>query len=288
MPALDQAQLNSWTEDFLESMGAPTDWEKLKTLMSKRVSVEMPNEPKIKKFEDWEKKCKDFWKNFKNAKRAMPKGVTCGMMPGKKEEVDVIIPELVQFVYTKELQEMYPNVNLASGEKAKVFVYNILTLNNKKEATDLKCLFTPAAFLNQDRVFDDDGFVDKLYQDWQEEKLADEMKVSFPGVTKQDRTALLATMAKFKDCKRELVKGCPTVSISTGKDEIYECMAHVQYSCTWDASLNEMFKTEIADGAAITFKSFDRIKTKANKVIEFHMMFDPASALKPAGKSGGN
>lgn len=288
MPAVAQAELQNWTEDFLDAMAAPSDWTKLKALMSKRVTVEMPNEPKIKKFEDWEKKCKDFWKNFKNAKRAIPKGVNMGVMPGKKDETEIVIPELVSFTYTKELQEMYPNVNLASGEKAKVFIYNKLTLNSKKEATDLKPIFTPTGFLNNDRNFDDDGFVDMLYKDWKEEKLGEEVKCSFPGNPKMDKAGLLATLAKFKDCERTLVKGCPTVSMPTGKDDISECMAHVNYKVKWDASLNEMFKTELADGAEVEFKSFDTLKVKANKVIEFHMLFDPASSIKPAGKSGGN
>mmetsp|Transcript_16333 Transcript_16333/g.39461 ORF Transcript_16333/g.39461 Transcript_16333/m.39461 type:complete len:289 (+) Transcript_16333:117-983(+) len=288
MPPITQSEMNQWTEDYQESMTAPQDWNRLKGLMSKRVTVHMPAEPTMKKFEDWQKKCQDFWKNFKNMKRNIPKGVNVGVMPGKKDEVDCVIPELVNFTYTKELQEMYPNVNLASGEKTKMFVYTKLTLNSKKECLEMKPIFTPTAFLNDTRQFDDDGFVDKLYQDWQEEKLAEEVKCSFPGVPKQDKAALLALMAKFKDCSRELVKGCPTVTMPSGKDDTSEAMAHVSYKFNWDASLNEMFKTDLAEGAAVEIKSYDTIKIKAGKVVEFHMLFNPATNIKPAGKSGGN
>ena len=218
----------------------------------------------------------------------VPKGVNVGLMHAKKDEVDAVIPELVSFTYTKELQEMYPNVNLASGEKAKMFMYNKLTLNAKKECMEMKPIFTPTAFLNDTRQFDDDGFVDKLYNDWDEAKLADEVKCSFPGVPKQDKAALCAFMSKLTDVRRELVKGCPTVTMPSGKDDSSDAMAHVSYKFTWDASLNEMLKTELAHGAAVELKSYDSLKLKAGKVIEFHMLFDPATNIKPVGKSGGN
>ena len=57
-PPTVQSDMVQWTEDFQESMAAPQDWTRLKTLMSKRITVHMPHEPTIKKFEDWEKKCK--------------------------------------------------------------------------------------------------------------------------------------------------------------------------------------------------------------------------------------
>ena len=100
-------------------------------------------------------------------------------MPGQKQDVDVVIPELVSFTYTKELVEMYPNVNIASGEKAKFFCYTKVSLKKSfcgsplmesspftRQCTRLQSIFAPTGFINAKREFDDDGFVDKLYQDW--------------------------------------------------------------------------------------------------------------------------
>jgi len=69
MVPLSQAQVATWVEDFMEAMQSPCDWKKLQELMNKRCTVEMPDEPKCKKFEDWKKKAEPFFNSFKAAKK---------------------------------------------------------------------------------------------------------------------------------------------------------------------------------------------------------------------------
>ena len=88
MPALTEPAVQTWVEDYLEAVSAPPDWKRLQELFNKRCTVEMPGEPKAKKFEDWKKKAEPFLAGFKNAKRSIPKGAKPIVVQAKKEEVE--------------------------------------------------------------------------------------------------------------------------------------------------------------------------------------------------------
>ena len=62
---MTQTQVETWCDDFLEAMQSPPDWKRLQELFNKRCTVEMPGEPKAKKFEDWKKKAEPFLAGFK-------------------------------------------------------------------------------------------------------------------------------------------------------------------------------------------------------------------------------
>jgi len=109
MAPLSQAQVATWVEDFMEAMQSPCDWKKLQELMNKRCTVEMPDEPKCKKFDDWKKKAEPFFNSFKAAKRTMPKGTRPIIVQSKKDEVEVIYAEQLKFTWTKGLEDTYPN-----------------------------------------------------------------------------------------------------------------------------------------------------------------------------------
>lgn len=47
MPAMSQSEMKEWADDFLEAMGTPQDWSKLKGLVSKRVTVTLPCNPSV-------------------------------------------------------------------------------------------------------------------------------------------------------------------------------------------------------------------------------------------------
>jgi len=288
MPALTETQVQTWVEDFLEAMQAPPDWKKLQDLMNKRCTVEMPNEPKCKKFEDWKKKAEPLLAAFKSAKRVMPKGTKPIIVHAKKDEVEVIYPEQCTFTWTKGLEEAYPNCTIASGDKSKIFIYNRVLLNAKGECTYYQPVFSNNDFKGADRAEDTDSLLDQIYQDFTpgNARFADDMKVEFPVVGKMEKDGMFELFSKFGDCKRSMMKGCPPVNMSTGKDEIYEGIVPAQYSFKWNAALNETFKLELADGADVVLSSYDCLKIKAGKVISFAPHFDPAANIKPAGKSG--
>ena len=105
---LSDAEIKGWLEEFMDAMSAPVDFGRLKNLMSKRVTVEMPGEPKCKKFEDFEKKCAPFFNSFKSSKRSIPKGASIISVPAKKDGGNMIVPEICHFNWTKELAETYP------------------------------------------------------------------------------------------------------------------------------------------------------------------------------------
>ena len=115
--------------------------------MSKRVTVENSGEPKCKKFEDWEKKYKDVYTSYKSAKRSVPKGAPIIAVPAKKEEADCIAPHLCTFVWTKDLGEMFPMVNLSNGDKSKIMIYDRFTLGGKNECSWYAPLFNPIDFI---------------------------------------------------------------------------------------------------------------------------------------------
>jgi len=288
--AMSESDVKAWAEEFLDAMSAPVDWGRLKNLMSKRCTVEMPNEPKCKKFEDYEKKYAEFLGWFKGAKRSMPKGSNIMIVPAKKDELDVIVPELCKFNWTKELGEQYPNVNMASGEKAKIMIYNRFKLNGKKEATWYSPLFFHGDFKNQDRAEDDDTFAHKFYQAWNAgahaDMMGDEVKAELPVAGKMNKEQMLQVYATFKECTRSTVPGLSPVLVPTGKDEVSEGVMPAVYKFKWAASLNDLFKVEIAEDADVELRSFDMLTVKAGKLIGFQAFFDPAACIKPIKKSG--
>jgi hypothetical protein len=289
MPALTQAQVETWVEDFMDAMQAPPDWKKLQEMMNKRCTVEMPNEPKAKKFEDFKKKCEPFFASFKSAKRTIPKGAKPIIVNAKKDEVEVIYPEQCLFTWTSGLSETYQNCTLASGDKSKIFIYNRVMINAKGECTYFQPVFSNNDFKGADRAEDTDSLLNQIYDDFtpaNERFSSDDLKVEFPVVGKMDKAQMFDLLSKFGGCQRELMKGCPPVNMSTGKDEIFEGIVGVNYKFKWDKSLNDTFKLELADGADVVLRSYDCIKIKSGKVISFAPHFDAQANIKPAGKSG--
>lgn len=290
MPALTEPAVQTWVEDYLEAVSAPPDWKRLQELFNKRCTVEMPGEPKAKKFEDWKKKAEPFLAGFKNAKRSIPKGAKPIVVQAKKEEVEVIFPEQCMFTWTKTLEEIYPNVSIASGEKTKIFIYNRLILNAKGECTYLQPVFSSNDYKGADRAEDTDSLLDQISAELkpENERLVDDMKIEFPVVGKMDKAAMFELLGKMSGLQRSMQKGCVPVNMSTGKDEVFEGIIPCVWSFKWSAPLNEAFKLELADGADVTLTSYDCLKIKAGKVISFAPHFDPAAHIKPAGKSGAN
>merc|ERR1712216_598777 len=109
---LTSEQVNEWVCKFLVATSGgggatpATDWKTLQDLFSKRSSVEMPGEPKYKKFEDWQKKGTVYYNSFKGAKRTIPEGAAPIIMPpsGKKDEYEVIVPEHTLFEWNSGSQ----------------------------------------------------------------------------------------------------------------------------------------------------------------------------------------
>jgi len=290
MAPLSQAQVDTWVEDFMEAMQAPCDWKKLQELMNKRCTVEMPDEPKCKKFEDWKKKAEPFFNAFKAAKRTMPKGTRPIIVQSKKDEVEVIYAEQVKFTWTKGLEETYPNCTIVSGDKAKIFIYNRVLINGKGEGTWFQPVFSKNDFKMVDREEDKDSLLDQIYEDFTatNERFADDMKVEFPVAGKMDKTQMFNLLSQFGDVTRSMMKGCPPVNMSTGKDEIFEGIVPAQYSFKWNTALNDTFKLELAHGADVVLSSYDCLKIQKGKVISFAPHFDAQVNIKPAGKSRAN
>jgi len=288
MPPLTEPQVSAWIDDYLEAMSSPPDWKKLQELFNKRCTVEMPGEPKAKKFEDWKKKCEPLLASFKNAKRAMPKGTKPIIVQAKKDEVEVIFPEQCLFTWTQGLSERYPNCTIASGDKSKIFIYNRLILNAKNECSWLQPVFSANDFKGADRAEDTDSLLDQIYQDFTpgNARFADEMQVEFPVAGKMDKAGMFDLFSKFGGCQRSMMKGCVPVNMSTGKDEVFEGIVPAVYAFKWNAALNEKLKLELADGADVVLNSYDCIKIKSGKVISFAPHFDAQLNIKPAGKSG--
>ena len=288
MPALTETQVATWVEDFMEAMQSPPDWKRLQEMMNKRCTVEMPGEPKCKKFEDWKKKSEAFLASFKNAKRVIPKGAKPIIVQSKKDEVEVIYPEQCSFTWTAGLADAYPNCTLASGDKSKIFIYNRVLLNAKGECNYFQPVFSSNDFKGADRAEDTDSLLDQIYQEFNagNARFGDDMKVEFPVVGKMDKAGMFELFAKFGGCQRAMQKGCVPVNMSTGKDEVFEGIVPCVYSFKWSSALNDVFKLELADGADVVLSSYDCLKIKSGKVISFAPHFDPAANIKPAGKSG--
>jgi hypothetical protein len=298
MPAMTEAQVSTWVTDFLDALSNPTggkkgdtggvDWKKLEDMMNKRCTVELPGEPKCKKFDDFKKKAEEFLASFKGAKRTVPKGAKPIIVQSKKDEVEVIFPEQCLFTWSTGLAEHYPNCTLASGDKAKIFIYNRVLLNGKGECSYYQPVFSNNDFKGADRAEDTDSLLDQIYEDFTpgNARFADDMKVEFPVVGKMEKAGMFDLFAQFKGLKRQMQAGCPPVNMSTGKDEVFEGIVPCVYSFKWSAALNDTFKLELADGADVVLTSYDCLKLKSGKVISFAPHFDPSVNIKPAGKSG--
>jgi ketosteroid isomerase-like protein len=259
--------------------------------MSKRVTVENPGEPKCKKFEDWEKKSKDVYSAYKSAKRTIPKGTPTIVLPAKKEEVDCITPQLVNFVWTKDLGEMYPSVNLSNGDKAKLLVYDRYTLSGKNECSWYAPVFNPIDFKNADRADDDDTWTHGLYKAINEgdaEKLgkllADNLVVEYPGQPKMNKDQWIEFTKNFKALNHELFLA-PVLTVAD-KENVSEGVAAVKRTFKWSAALNDAFKVEFAEDAAVEIKGYDNLKVKDGKLVYLGPAFNPALNIKPAGGKG--
>lgn len=281
-------------DDFHDALAAPVDFNRLKPLMSKRVEVTVPGEAKMKKFEDWEKKQKEYYGFYKNAKRTVPKNSPVIVCPAKKDEVDVICPHTVTFVWTKDLGEKYTNVNLASGEKSKIVMYDRLKLSSKSECGSYAPLYNPMDFKNVDRSDDDDTWGHKFVKALQEKgdalskMIADELVFQFNS-NKANKDAWLEHEAKHTDCKYETISSLPPVLGVPDKDGLSEAIVPLSRTFTWSAALKDVYPgAEFTEGAQVRMVSYEQLKVKEGKVLWISPFVDPASCIKPAGKSGGN
>ena len=289
---LSQPEVNAWHEEFLEAYAAPVDFGRLKAIMSKRLTVELPLEPKIKKFEDFEKKQGSVLAAYKSAKRALPKGAPIIACAAKKDEVDVIAPQQCNFVWTKDLGEMYPNVNLGAGEKAKIFIFDRFKLSSKKECSNFAPIFSPADFKGQDRKDDEDGWGWKLLKAFQAgdvaEMLDDALVFTAPG-GKGDKAAYLEAEKKLGDVTYNMMQGLSPVITMADKDGNSEAIVPVARTFKWADGMTEQFPgNDFAAGAEVRMVSYEELTVKAGKVTKIRSHMDPATCIKPAGKSGGN
>mmetsp|Transcript_13161 Transcript_13161/g.33141 ORF Transcript_13161/g.33141 Transcript_13161/m.33141 type:complete len:291 (+) Transcript_13161:132-1004(+) len=289
---LSQPEVNAWLEEFLEAYAAPVDFARLKGIMSKRLSVEMPNEPKIKKFEDFEKKHKDILSAWKGAKRVVPKGAPVISCAAKKDEVDVISPQQVNFVWTKELCEVWPNVNLGPGEKAKVQMYDRFKLSSKKECSNYAPVFSPADFKGQDRKDDEDGWGWKLIKALQAgtvaEMIDDAAVFSTPG-GKQTKDDFLAAEKKLEGLSYASIGSLQPVITMPDKDGVCEAIIPLARTFKWADGMTEAYPgNDFTAGAEVRMVSYEELTVKAGMVTKIRSHMDAATCIKPAGKSGGN
>ena len=70
------------------------------------------------------------------------------------------------------------------------------------------------------------------------------------------------------------------------KDGVSEGVAAVKRTFKWSAALNEAFKVEFAEDAAVEIKAYDNIKVKDGKLVYLMPAFHPAINIKPAGGKG--
>ena len=94
--------------------------------------------------------------------------------------------------------------------------------------------------------------------------------------------------SQFGDVTRSMMKGCPPVNMSTGKEEIFVGIVPAQHSFKWNTALNDTFKLELAHGADVVLSSYDCLQIQKGKVISFAPHFDAQVNIKLAGKSGAN
>lgn len=288
---LSQPEVNAWVEEFLDAISTPVDFNRLKPIMSKRVVVDMPNEPKMKKFEDWEKKSKDFLTAFKGAKRSVVKGGPIISVPAKKDEVDVIIPQQCLFTWTKDLGERYPNVNLTAGDKAKLAIYDRVKITSKSEASTYSPLFSPADFKNLDRVDDRDNWGFKFLESLVagDGAILDDNMVFTVGGNKMTKDNFLETEKKIVGCEYSMTPGLMPVISMQGQDATSEAIVPITRTFKWNDGYTEAYPgCNFAAGAQVRMVSYECLKVKDGKVIAASTHCDPATCIKPAGKSGAN
>lgn len=288
---LSQPEVNSWIEEFLDAMSAPADFERLKPLMSKRVSVHYPNEPTMKKFEDWEKKQKTFICSFKGAKRSIPKAGMAVTVAAKKDEVCVVFPEQILFTWTKELQEKFPNVNLGSGEKSKIQIFNTMKISSKKECSDYTPLFSTGDFKNVDRADDEDNWGFKFLNSLKEgsASLVSDECVFVSGGNKGTKDNFLEGEKALKDLQYSMTGTLQPVTGPADKDGNIDAIVPLTRTFKWADGLTERFPgCNFTAGAEVSMKSYEILTVKEGKVIKMSSHMDPATCIKPAGKSGAN
>lgn len=288
---LSQPEVNSWIEEFLDAMSAPADFERLKPLMSKRVSVHYPGEPTMKKFEDWEKKQKTFICSFKGAKRSIPKAGMAVTVAAKKDEVCVVFPEQILFTWTKELQEKFPNVNLGSGEKSKIQIFNTMKISSKKECSDYTPLFSTGDFKNVDRADDEDNWGFKFLNSLKEgsASLVSDECVFVSGGNKGTKDNFLEGEKALKDLQYSMTGTLQPVTGPADKDGNIDAIVPLTRTFKWADGLTERFPgCNFTAGAEVSMKSYEILTVKEGKVIKMSSHMDPATCIKPAGKSGAN
>lgn len=292
---LTQPQVQSWLDEFLDAMSAPVDFNRMKPIMSKRVTVDMPGEAKMKKFEDWEKKQKDYLVAFKGAKRTIPKGSPVIVVAAKKDEVDVIVPHLVTFKWTKELGERYLNVNLTSGDSTKLMMYDRIKLSSKSECGQYSPLFNSVDFKQADRADDDDTWGHKLVKALNEKgdalgKFISDDIVYATGSAKMNKEQWLEHEGKHTECVYTLVNKLPPVLGMPDKDGVHEAIVPLERTFKWNDALKESYPgAEFVAGAPVRMVSYEQFKVKDGKALWMSPHCDPATCIKTAGgKSGAN
>lgn len=239
---------------------------------------------------DWEKKQKDYLSSFKSAKRSLPKGAAAISCAAKKDEVEVIFPEQVLFTWTKELGERYPNVNLASGEKAKLMIYDRVKLNSKSECSDFIPLFSPADFKNLDRKDDEDNWGFKFLASMSAGfDIVSDQCIYVVGGNKGTKDNLLESEKKIGTVSYAMTPNLMPVIGQADKDGVSDAIVPITRSFKWADGLTELFPgCNFVAGADVKMTSYEILSVKEGKVIKMQTHCDPATCIKPAGKSGAN
>jgi hypothetical protein len=200
----------------------------------------------------------------------------------------------VNFVWTKDLGEKYTNVNLSSGEKTKIVMYDRLKLSCKSECGSYAPLYSPRDFKNVDRSDDDDTWGHKFIKALQEKgdvlgkMLSDDMVFQFNS-NKANKDAWLEHEAKHTDCKYETIASLPPVLGVPDKDSVSEALVPLSRTFTWSAASKDLYPgAEFTEGAQVRMVSYEQVKVKEGKVMWISPFVDAASCIKPAGKSGAN
>jgi len=241
---------------------------------------------------DFEKKQGPVISAYKSAKRTLPKNAPVIACAAKKDEVDVISPQQCNFVWTKELCEQYPNVNLGPGEKAKIQMYDRFKLSSKKECSHYAPIFSPADFKGQDRKDDEDGWGWKLLKALQEGTagdMIDDAAVVATAAGKANKEAFFENEKKLQDLSYSMIGTLQPVITMPDKDGVSEAIVPLARTFKWGDGMTEAFPgNDFAAGAEVRMVSYEELTVKAGKITKIHSHMDPATCIKPAGKSGAN
>ena len=127
-----------------------------------RDQVEMPGEPKYKKFEDWQKKGTVYYNSFKGAKRTIPEGAAPIIMPpsGKKDEYEVIVPEHTLFEWNSGSQLTLDPLKVIQyiAKRVHLLICNQDVVNTYKQSAEMYLIRTG----QQISTSDGNGFVERL------------------------------------------------------------------------------------------------------------------------------